>query len=233
MNKDGDLTYSEAIEQVMLQNGCFAPLKLLYKEIWTFKDKSKIIGKTPDYTIQERVQRDPRFSRIANGVYALTDFLEDVEKKDLGHFSFENNEIIFKRNIASKQTERFVKQKVRVGQEKFRNGLIEEMKKCPITGIDDTRMLIASHIKPWSHSDDVEKLDVKNGLLLTPLFDKLFDKNIGLITFTNEKRIIISNRISRENAGKLYISNNQKIDNLEIVGREAFLEYHQKFIFQG
>lgn len=64
MNKDGDLTYSEAIEEVMRHNGYFAPLKILYKEIWNYKDKSKIAGKTPDFTIQERVQRDARFTRI-------------------------------------------------------------------------------------------------------------------------------------------------------------------------
>ena len=97
MNRDGDLTYSEAIEQVMRNNGYFAPLKLLYKEIWNYKDKSKIIGKTPDFTIQERVQRDPRFTRIAKGVYALTEFLEQVEKKDLGFFSIEKNEVFSKK----------------------------------------------------------------------------------------------------------------------------------------
>ena len=59
----------------------FAPLKLLYKEIWNYKDKSKIIGKTPDYTIQERVQRDKRFTRIGLGVYALTDYLNKLPKQ--------------------------------------------------------------------------------------------------------------------------------------------------------
>ena len=39
-----DLTYSEAIEQVMLHNKYFAPLKLIYKEIWKYKDKSKVSG---------------------------------------------------------------------------------------------------------------------------------------------------------------------------------------------
>ena len=42
-----DLTYDEAIEQVMLKNGKFASLKQIYNEIWQYKDKSKIIGKTP------------------------------------------------------------------------------------------------------------------------------------------------------------------------------------------
>lgn len=73
-----DLTYSEAIEQVMLSNGYFAPLKLIYKEIWKYKDRAKIKGKTPDFTIQERVQRDPRFTRIGLGVYALTEYLDNL-----------------------------------------------------------------------------------------------------------------------------------------------------------
>jgi hypothetical protein len=95
MNNERDLTYSEAIEQVMLHNGHFASLKLLYNEIWGYKDKTKIIGKTPDSTIQEKVQRNPRFIRIAKGVYALTSFVEKLEKEDLGFFTIEKNEVIF------------------------------------------------------------------------------------------------------------------------------------------
>jgi hypothetical protein len=81
MATDKDITYSEAIEQVMLHNGYFAPLKLLYNEIWKYKNRDKIIGKTPDYTIQERVQRDPRFTRIGLGVYALRQYLEKLPKE--------------------------------------------------------------------------------------------------------------------------------------------------------
>jgi len=239
MNNDGDLTYSEAIEQVMRNNGYFAPLKLLYKEIWNYKDKSTIIGKTPDFTIQERVQRDPRFTRIAKGVYALTEFLEQVEKQDLGFFTVEKNEVVFKKTRKFKgtkkliSTEKVIEQKVRIGQSYFRAKLLSEMKSCPITGIDDKRLLIASHIKPWIHSNNDERINTKNGILLSPLFDKLFDKGIGLITFTIEKRILISNKISKENIAKLNIFNNQEIVNLDINGREEFLEYHRKFIFQG
>lgn len=81
MRNNSDTTYSEAIVKVMMGNGYFAPLKLLYKEIWGYKDKSKIIGKTPDYTIQERVQRDRRFTRIGLGVYALTEYLDKLPKQ--------------------------------------------------------------------------------------------------------------------------------------------------------
>lgn len=80
LSKGLQMTYSEAIEQVMLNNGYIAPLKLLYKEIWKYKDKSEIVGKTPHMTIQERVQRDKRFTRIGLGVYALTEFLDKLPK---------------------------------------------------------------------------------------------------------------------------------------------------------
>lgn len=77
------MTYSEAIEQVMLKNGFFAPLKLIYREIWNYKDKSEIVGKTPNLTIQERVQRDKRFTKIGLGVYALTDYLDKLPKAEI------------------------------------------------------------------------------------------------------------------------------------------------------
>lgn len=80
--KSDELTYSDAIEQVMLHNCYIAPLKLLYKEIWKYKDKSKVTGKTPDMTIQERVQRDKRFTRIGLGVYALTEYLDKLPKAE-------------------------------------------------------------------------------------------------------------------------------------------------------
>lgn len=106
------------------------------------------------------------------------------------------------------------------------------MKNCPITGIDDKRLLIASHIKPWVHSNNEERVNTKNGILLSPLFDKLFDKGIGLITFTLEKRILISNKISKENIAKLNIFQNQEVENLDINGREEFLEYHRNLYFK-
>ncbi len=44
-------TFSDAIEQVMLNNGFYASLALIYKEFKNYREKT---GKTPDKTIQER-----------------------------------------------------------------------------------------------------------------------------------------------------------------------------------
>lgn len=72
-----DTTFSEAIEKVMLENGYYAPLKLIYKEFEKYRQFS---GLTPLKTIQERVQRDKRFTRIGLGVYALTEYLDKLPK---------------------------------------------------------------------------------------------------------------------------------------------------------
>lgn len=91
------MTYSEAIEQVLLNNGYIAPLKLIYKEIWKYKDTEKVKGKTPNATIQERVQRDKRFTKIGLGVYALTEYLDKLPK--LGQIKNEK-EIVERKHVA-------------------------------------------------------------------------------------------------------------------------------------
>jgi len=70
-----ELTYSEAIEKVLLANNYVAPLRKIYKEIIKYRP---LTGQTPFKTIQERVQRDPRFSRIGLGIYALTEYLDKL-----------------------------------------------------------------------------------------------------------------------------------------------------------
>ncbi|HAU4931598.1 HNH endonuclease [Aeromonas hydrophila] len=52
-----------------------------------------------------------------------------------------------------------------------------------VTGVSNKTLLIASHIKPWSESNNAERLDGNNGLLIFPHIDKLFDH--GWIIFTD------------------------------------------------
>lgn len=62
---------------------------------------------------------------------------------------------------------------------------------------------MASHIKPWRSSNNQERLSPENGLLLSPIYDKLFD--IGLITFDNDFKIIISPKLSEDNIARIQI----------------------------
>ena len=73
----GKVTFSDAIEKVMLENSYYAPLQLIYKE---FEKHRPFSGLTPLNTIQERVQRDKRFTRIGLGVYALTEHLDKLPR---------------------------------------------------------------------------------------------------------------------------------------------------------
>ncbi|SMN00936.1 hypothetical protein SPONN_2046 [uncultured Candidatus Thioglobus sp.] len=83
------MTYSEAIEKVMIDNGGFASLQFIYKNIEKYRNKT---GLTPDNTIQERVQRDDKFTRIGLGVWALTQYADGLtsvkskeEKAEIKH----------------------------------------------------------------------------------------------------------------------------------------------------
>ena len=129
------------------------------------------------------------------------------------------------------QTEKNQIIKSRIGQGYFRRSLIQNCGFCPMTLIDDTRLLTASHIKPWRDCSNEERLNVNNGILLTPTFDRLFDK--GYISFRNNKSLIISSLLTENNIQKLGITQNMLIEHLPIAGREVFLEYHRDVILQN
>ncbi len=120
--------------------------------------------------------------------------------------------------------------KARIGQGEYRKNLLELCPFCPITLISDDRLLIASHIKPWSSSDNFERTDPMNGFMFTPTFDRLFDR--GFLSFTDDKRTILSPFLSNMTYSKLGISNNKLVPHLPVEGRESYLEYHRKNIFK-
>lgn len=120
----------------------------------------------------------------------------------------------------------------RIGQGKYREDLLEECPFCPITMINDERLLIASHIKPWAVSTDAEKVDPKNGYMLSPLYDKLFDR--GLITFSSDRKMHISNWLSPKNQERMGLQEGKFYQALPMDDRrENYLNYHRDFVFKG
>lgn len=92
--------------------------------------------------------------------------------------------------------------KTRVNQNVFRQIVLANYDdKCALTGIDLSELLVASHIIPWAENEQ-ERLNPENGICLSSLYDKAFDK--GLISFTNDQRVIFSVRL-RENIGKDFL----------------------------
>lgn len=132
-------------------------------------------------------------------------------------------------NIISDQTidstQKAVLVNTRIGQGKFRERLIKYWKGCALTGYKSTQFLVASHIKPWRASDDKERLDGYNGILLLPNLDKAFD--LGYISFTDKGAIKTSEFI--ESPETLGIKEDMKID--VVSQHQDYLAYHREIVF--
>jgi hypothetical protein len=219
-------TWSEAIERAIIQLGYFATLKQIYEVAPLFK---KFEGLTPHKTINERVQRDKRFYKILPGLYGLVNHLDKIP------LEYQPNDFLDKEilknpiQIDVENTSKIIQQTIRVGQEKFRRILLDEISFCPITGITDKRILTASHIKPWRVSNNNERLDKNNGFIFSPTIDKLFD--IGLITFENNKSLLVSKSLDKSNIISIGIEPKKVYEKLPLENRMQYLEYHRNFIF--
>ncbi|KAF5037046.1 HNH endonuclease [Methanoculleus sp. UBA430] len=117
----------------------------------------------------------------------------------------------------------------RIGQGAFRSGLVNYWGTCAVTGCSLTRLLRASHIKPWRDSDNAERLDIYNGLLLIPNLDSAFD--LGYISFDNEGKIIISDKLSENDRNELGIHPGMNLRNIE-KNHVRYLNYHRREIFR-
>ncbi|MEO9966947.1 MAG: HNH endonuclease [Reichenbachiella sp.] len=116
----------------------------------------------------------------------------------------------------------------RVGQGAYRKSILHRWSyQCAATGYNDTRILIASHIQSWKDSSDSQRLDVDNGILLSPDYDALFDKH--LISFDVSGRIILSSEINTTPIKSLGITGNEKINNLT-EGNRYYLKLHNQII---
>lgn len=117
----------------------------------------------------------------------------------------------------------------RVNQGIFRNLLLKRYSRCCLCGVENQALLIASHIKPWAKSEPEEKLDVDNGFLMCPNHDKLFDK--GYITFDNDGKIIISERLKNDRMF-LNVDSGMHIEKLT-KGNKEYLKFHREVIFDS
>lgn len=140
----------------------------------------------------------------------------------------EESEKIEGANIPIEKKKQLVE--ARDGQGVYRKKLLEEKSECLICRVNDERLLVASHIKPWSVSNEIEKIDHYNGFALTPTYDKMFDQ--GFISFSDDGSIIISPYISPLNIKKLNLIPNKKYEIPNIEHRKKYLNYHREKILK-
>ena len=189
-----------------------------------------------DYIIEtENVKRLNR--HIYTSIKAMSDFRSGLNKflgfiqsnyyKELNEL--ELNEM---RKVESNEklttTERISIIQSRLGQGTFRSSLIRYWQGCSISNCALAPILIASHIKPWCASDNQQRLDVYNGLLLLPNYDKLFDK--GYISFDAKGNLITSHLLSKETKVLLGLDEGLSLRKLETKHIE-YLKYHNENCF--
>ena len=121
--------------------------------------------------------------------------------------------------------------KARKGQGIFRRNVEQIELCCRVTGLEDKRLLIASHIKPWRVCETShERLDGSNGLLLAPHVDRLFDK--GLISFKRRGRLIMSRSLDDNTIECLGLTD-VLLRNVGMFSKaqERYLDYHRNNVF--
>ncbi|SNR14283.1 HNH endonuclease [Tenacibaculum jejuense] len=118
----------------------------------------------------------------------------------------------------------------RIGQGKFRQKILKKWNyKCAVSKVSVKEILIASHIIPWREANNFERLDVNNGILLSPVYDALFDKH--LISFKDDGTIVISKHLKESEYSKLGITGNEKI--LELTpGNRKYLKSHRNKLYK-
>lgn len=126
--------------------------------------------------------------------------------------------------------------KTRVNQNFFRQIVLANYDfKCALTGMDIKDFLIANHIIPWSKNVK-ERLNPKNGLCLSALYDKAFDK--GYISFSNDGKVIFSSKLKENITKEYYVKYFMPIENVFLYApkkyypSEEFLEWHRNNVFK-
>ena len=131
------------------------------------------------------------------------------------------------RTTSLEETERSNLVKSRIGQGTFRQKLVAYWNGCSVTGFKDMSLLVASHIKPWCASNNLERLDPFNGLLLIPNLDKVFDS--GYISFSPDGFILISPLLTEPEM--LGIHPDMRIELSQ--NHLQFMEFHRSKVFRS
>lgn len=214
----GDMSFTKgnlALRDHITNNKEVHLFEFVQKGFWKYIDQLELVDyaefNTPDINGSFRKGIKFRFKSFT-----------EKSKNNKGQFRIAQNE-----NIPN-ETERTGLITSRVGQGWYRQNLIKKWGgRCAVTGFDRIELLIASHIVPWKDASDFERLDVENGILLSPNVDALFDRH--LISFQDDGNIIIDDSLTDNDLKLLNIKRNMKLSHVSS-GMVKYLSKHRKKI---
>ncbi|CAG9186724.1 HNH endonuclease [Cupriavidus pampae] len=158
------------------------------------------------------------------GVYLLE--LADLMKQFEADFV---DRVVAKRKLSKTTKETIVR--ARIGQGPFRADLLRRWnRKCSLTGLSNTDLLIASHIHAWTLSDNDQRIDPDNGLLLAPHIDRLFDR--GLISFDDDGQLLISPTLKQGDCELLALDKYTKLRHITAENRRYMALHRDRHGFE-
>jgi putative restriction endonuclease len=120
----------------------------------------------------------------------------------------------------------------RVNQARFRKAVLASYNAtCCISGLQHEKLVIASHIVPWSE-DTKNRLNPQNGLCLSALHDRAYDQ--GLITVMPDFKVRVSPKIKASQGDRFITESLLRFDQQPIRFPDrfgpapAFLERHAR-----
>ena len=220
----GDMTFSGGNKSILNhqqnEKRIFLFEKTKESGYWVFIDELKLvnyeyynISYKDDYGNQNQ-RIGIKFKFLSVSIYSENEKLQLPETKPKTYNYNKPNKTEYKGLVVS-----------RVGQGYYRQQILDKWNnKCGVTGSGISKILISSHIVPWKDSNDNERLDPENGILLSPNLDGLFDRY--LISFRDSGEIIISNNITELDLERLGIRNNMKLSQVTD-GMKPYLKRHR------
>lgn len=223
-------------------------------------DLANLINRTPAavaYKMFNLAAHDPELQ--ARSIKGLThgskmdaivfnEFYQNLEELEFNatniKTNFYNVNVMFKTDLidfnempVGEYRERLVK--TRLGQYAFRLSVLNAYhNRCCITGVTESKLLIASHIKPWAVSNEVdERTNPKNGLCLNSFHDRAFDQ--GFITIDQNYHVLVSDRLKEVDMDKetkdwlMAYHHKSIILPDKFLPKKEFIEYHNDVIFLG
>jgi putative restriction endonuclease len=127
--------------------------------------------------------------------------------------------------------------KTRVNQNVFRQIVVVNYAgRCAVTGMDIPDLLVASHILPWSKGEE-ERLNPENGICLSSLYDKAYDK--GYIGINERFEILLSKDLKKRSKEGYYerhfsfLTGSKLLLPQKYYPKKDFLQFHMDTIFKG
>jgi hypothetical protein len=215
------------------------------------RESKKIKGKTQPFLycgrlkyLEHSQKNTPR--PIVHLIYQCEDYQDETDNEDLIRlYNWSPNKIgkrkdnnsDYSKTVSERRKKKYTKPKKtselrfvnqRVGQSYFRNQLLDRWDyKCAVTGYDNYKICIASHIVPWKISEE-DRLEIDNGILLSPDLDALFDKK--LISFKDNGKIIMSKKILK-NISMLGINEEMSLSKVT-EGMKKYLSWHREKFYE-